>query len=50
MPGSYGEPGKDGEGAGLGLVIARKILALHGSDLHVESEVDAGSTFEFTLP
>jgi len=50
IPGKYGEPGKDGEGAGLGLVIARRILELHGSDLRVESVVDTGSTFEFTLP
>ncbi len=50
VPGRYGEPGKDAEGPGLGLVIARKILALHGSDLNVESVVDTGSTFTFTLP
>jgi two-component system OmpR family sensor kinase len=50
IPGKYGEAGKDGEGAGLGLVIARKILKLHGSDLSVQSAVGSGSTFEFLLP
>ncbi len=48
--GKYGEPGKNGESAGLGLVIARRILELHGSDLKVQSTVNAGTTFEFTLP
>lgn len=50
VPGRFGDPGKDGEGAGLGLVIARKILMLHGSDLAVRSEVGAGTTFSFALP
>lgn len=50
IPERYGDAGKGGEGAGLGLVIARRILELHGSDLKVESVVDAGSTFEFSLP
>lgn len=50
VPAAYGEPGKDGEGAGLGLVIARRILTLHGSDLKVASTVGAGTTFEFPLP
>jgi signal transduction histidine kinase len=50
IPGKVGEPGKNGEGAGLGLAIARRILELHGSDLKVQSVVEAGSTFEFTLP
>ena len=49
-PGRSGEPGREGEGAGLGLAIARKILRLHGSDLSVRSAVGAGSTFEFILP
>ncbi|OGP35796.1 MAG: hypothetical protein A2X88_10050 [Deltaproteobacteria bacterium GWC2_65_14] len=34
---------------GFGLVIARRILELHGSYLSAESAVGAGSTFEFTL-
>lgn len=46
----YAGAGTDGEGAGLGLVIARRILELHGSDLKAESAVGSGSTFEFTLP
>lgn len=50
IPGRYGDPESNGEGAGLGLVIARRILELHGSDLKVESTVHAGTTFEFTLP
>jgi signal transduction histidine kinase len=50
VAGRYADAGKDGEGAGLGLVIARRILELHGSDLKAESAVGAGSTFEFTLP
>jgi signal transduction histidine kinase len=50
VAGRYADAGKDGEEAGLGLVIARRILELHGSDLKAESAVGAGSTFEFTLP
>lgn len=43
------EPGGR-ETAGLGLVIARKILELHGSVLAVESREGAGTTFSFDLP
>ena len=50
VPERFGDPGRDGAGAGLGLVISRRILELHGSDLHVRSEVLEGSTFEFRLP
>lgn len=50
IPGRFGDPGKDGEGAGLGLVIARRILELHGSDITVQSVVDEGSTFQSHLP
>ncbi len=44
-----GEPGNK-ETTGLGLVIARRILELHGSDLKVESREGAGTTFSFHLP
>jgi len=48
-PGGNADPGKGGESTGLGLVIARRILVLHGSDLKVQSTVGTGTTFEFTL-
>jgi two-component system phosphate regulon sensor histidine kinase PhoR len=38
------------EGAGLGLAIARHLLELHGSRLHVVSGVGRGSRFSFALP
>jgi signal transduction histidine kinase len=50
VPGRDVEPGKNGGSAGLGLVIARRILVLHGSDLKVHSSANTGTTFEFTLP
>lgn len=37
-------------GAGLGLAIARHLLELHGSRLHVVSVVGRGSRFTFALP
>lgn len=36
-------------GTGLGLAICRKLLALHGSRLEVESRLGEGSTFHFAL-
>ena len=37
-------------GAGLGLAIAKKIVELHNSTLLVDSIVNQGTTFSFTLP
>ncbi len=42
------EGGKNG-GTGLGLAIAKKQLQLMGSDLFLESEINEGSKFHFTL-
>jgi signal transduction histidine kinase len=44
-----GEGGAAGK-AGLGLAISRKIVDLHGSVIHVESEPGKGASFFFTLP
>jgi two-component system nitrogen regulation sensor histidine kinase NtrY len=46
----YATTQKPGQGMGLGLAIAQKILLDHGGDLEVLASSAAGATFRLTLP
>ena len=41
--------GTEGEGAGLGLAITKRILELHDETIEVRSEPNQGATFWFRL-
>jgi two-component system OmpR family sensor kinase/two-component system sensor histidine kinase BaeS len=42
--------GSESRGSGLGLTIARSLVAAHGGEIHASSEPGRGTTITFTLP
>jgi len=42
--------GPGGKGTGLGLVISKALIELHGGKIKVDSQANKGSTFTFSIP
>ena len=42
--------GPESRGSGLGLTIARGLVAAHGGEIRASSEPGSGTTMTFTLP
>jgi PAS domain S-box-containing protein len=42
--------GRSYEGSGIGLALVQELVKVHGGNVHVESEMDRGSTFTVTIP
>ncbi|MFA5803208.1 MAG: PAS domain S-box protein [Melioribacteraceae bacterium] len=41
---------EDEEGTGLGLILCKEMIQMHGGKIWVESELDSGSKFIFSIP